>query len=87
MAVLRAMLDMMPRIEAQEQIDRVEAHSLAYGAYGVKQGRRLMRTLQSIANGGKSTTNKPKSASKMKLAAAGIGIVMAEPKENAGGNS
>lgn len=69
---------MLPRLQAQEQIARVEATGLGSGAYG-DDSRQMMRRLREKAFGEGPQRGRP--ANPGQLAAIGIGVRRAPPKK------
>ena len=83
MALVRAYVSMLPRLQAAEQLDRVRAGALAFGGYEKHDARALLDELHSRAAGhfaGEAEAGrKPRKAGPEALAAMGIGMIVMPP--------
>lgn len=67
---------MLPRLEAQTQLDAINAATIAFGGVKATDRQRYVGRLERIANG----EAKPMPASPAALAAMGVAVVVMAPK-------
>lgn len=75
--MVRAFVTMLPRLQAQEQLDAIRAQALAFGGYAENDREEMMSTLRAAAAGEEIEDEEPTRATPELLAAMGIGIVSA----------
>ena len=77
-ALVTAFIAMLPRLRAEEQLERIEAAQLGAGLVEEKDARRTVRALEREALGGRRLRANP-APDMAALAAMGIGMRVTEP--------